>query len=402
MKDTRIEDKAYQAIEDIRAAELMAPDIMVFGSHKLRELGELAMPYARRGKAMVVMGAYSAVKNGLHARIQTLLNRYAIEMIPYTGIGREPTVEMVNEAAALARRESPRIIIGVGGGSVIDCAKAVAALAVNPGSVEDYLEGVGKGLKLERHPLPMIAIPTTAGTGAEVTKNAVITNLEKGYKKSMRDDRMIPTVALLDPELALHIPPHITAQGGMDTLTQLIEPCLSSKRTPETTRLALDGLNNVQLALSVAYEDPDNLLARERLALVSMISGVCLANSGLAMAHGIAAALGALFDVPHGLACGILLPHTLRYNLPACETELRNAMAAFLNQIEPRQNTIEDGLFAIESLGRWLQIPPDLKYLCLSDDDVKRLAEESTGNSMSGNPIPMDPEKTLEFLKKLT
>jgi alcohol dehydrogenase class IV len=151
----------------------------------------------------------------------------------------------------------------------------------------------------------------------------------------------------------------------------------------------------------VAYEDPDNLMARERLAFVSMLSGVCLANSGLAMAHGIAAALGALFDVPHGLACGILLPHTLEYNRKACEQELRDALAAFMNQTTPNDQTIDDGMAAIRSLGRWLQIPENLKYLRLSDDDIRKVAEASMGSSMSGNPIEMTPALVEEFLKKL-
>jgi alcohol dehydrogenase class IV len=401
MKETRIEDKAYNAIEMIREADLLAPGTIVFGSHKLHELGELVCPVARRRKALVITGKQSARKSGLQDRIEGLLNRYAVEMLVYQGSGREPTVDMVDEATVLARRNEPAMVIGAGGGSAIDCAKAVAALASNDGSVEDYLEGVGRGFKVENDPLPMIAIPTTAGTGAEMTKNAVICSLEKGYKKSMRDERMIPHTALIDPELALHIPPHITAAGGMDAITQLIESCITAKRTDATTDLALVGLRNAQLALSVAYEDPDNLLARERLGLVSMLSGVCLANSGLAMAHGIAAALGALQDVPHGLACGILLPHTLHYNRDACTDVLAEALAAFLNQVEPHENTIDDGIAAIESLNRWLQIPPDLKYLRLSDADIEALAEGSMGSSMSGNPIEMEPSEVKAFLNTL-
>ncbi|NCC53116.1 MAG: iron-containing alcohol dehydrogenase [Spartobacteria bacterium] len=402
MKETRIEDKAYQAIEDIRSNDLLAPKTIVFGSHKLRELGELSLPYARRSRAMVIMGARSARKSGLSDRIELLLKRYVVEMIPYYGVRREPTSDMVADGVARAREMQPSLIIGAGGGSVIDFAKAVAALATNEGGVEDYLEGVGRGLALKKDPLPMIAVPTNAGTGAEMTKNAVICSPAKGYKKSMRDERMIPTVALIDPELSLHLPSHVVACGGMDAVTQLIESCISRKRTPETSKLARDGLRNVQLALSVAYEDADNLMARERLGYIGMLSGVCLANSGLAMAHGVAAGLGALFDVPHGLACGILLPYTLRYNRDACETELKDALAAFMNQVTPNATTIDDGIAAVESLGRWLQIPPNLKYLRLSGGDVERLAEASMGSSMSGNPIEMTPPMIADFLKPLT
>ena len=394
---TRIE----RIIESIHEAGLRAPPTIVFGKGKLDELGELAVPFARGQKALVVLGGRSAVQSGLADRIQTILSRCTIGFTAYPGIHREPTVALVDEAAAFARREAPKLVVSVGGGSVIDCGKAVAALAVNEGSVEDYLEGVGRDLPLAHAPLPHIAVPTVAGTGSEMTKNAVIGNLEKGYKKSMRFDAMIPQAAVVDPLLTLGVPLHVVAAGGMDTITQLLEPCITIKRRPETTALALEGLRGVRQALSIAYEDPDHVAAREELSLASMLSGVCLANSGLAMAHGIAAALGALFDVPHGLACGILLPHTLRYNRPACPRELAQALAAFLGQPKPVPQTIEEGLEAIESLKRWLQVPPDLKYLGLKEPDLVRLAEASAGSSMSGNPIPMTPEKTLEFLSTI-
>lgn len=399
MNITRIDDKAYAAFEKVRAYGLAAPKLIVFGSHKLLEVGEIAYPYAGRDTAMVLLGARSARKFGALDRLCTILDRYRIKVELFEGIGREPTVEIVNRAVEQARKVKPKLIISLGGGSVIDTGKAVAALAVNPGQVQDYLEGVGKGLKLAQPPLPHIAIPTTAGTGSEMTKNAVITSPEQGFKKSMRFEEMIPTAAIIDPELTLSVPAHITAFGGMDALTQLIEPCISRKRQPKVTELALEALRNVQLGLSVAYEDPGNLMARERMAYVSAMSGICLANAGLAMAHGIAAALGALYDVPHGLACAVLLPHSLRYNAVACKQELAEALAAFMNLSRADDNTIEEGIAGIESLARWLQIPPDLKFLHLKDDDLRRLAAASMGSSMSANPVPMTADKVYEFLK---
>ncbi|HDL77253.1 MAG TPA: iron-containing alcohol dehydrogenase, partial [Lentisphaerae bacterium] len=259
-----------------------------------------------------------------------------------------------------------------------------------------------KGLALQEPPLPHIAIPTTAGTGSEMTKNAVICSPERGFKKSMRFDQMIPTAAVVDPELTLSVPPHVTAFGGMDALTQLIESCITRKRRPEVTELALDALRNVQLGLSVAYEDPSNLMARERMSYVSSMSGICLANAGLAMAHGIAAALGALYNVPHGLACAVLLPHSLRFNVEACRPELAAALAAFMNLSHPDDSSIDEGLTGIESLCRWLQIPPDLKFLNLKEEDLRRLARASLGSSMSANPVPMTEERIYEFLKGLT
>lgn len=399
MRLTRIEDKAYAAFEKVRASGLAAPKMIVFGSHKLLEVGELAYPFAGRGKALVLMGGRSARHFGGFDRLATILDRYRIAVEVFEGISREPTIEIVNRAAEQARRLRPDAVISLGGGSVIDTGKAVAALAVNPGSVEDYLEGVGRGFTISQSPLPHIAIPTTAGTGSEMTKNAVICSPEAGYKKSMRDERMIPTAALIDPELSITVPPHVTAFGGMDALTHLIESCITTKRRAEVSDLALEALRNLQLGLSVAYEDPGNLPARERMSYISAVSGVCLANAGLAMAHGIAAALGALYDVPHGLACAALLPHSLRYNAVACREELGEALAAFLNQSAPEESSIDEGLAAIESLARWLQIPTDLKFLNLKEDDLRRLAHASMGSSMSTNPVPMTAEKVLEFLK---
>ena len=398
----RIETKAKEQIDFIHQSGLKAPQKIVFGMRTVEQLGELALPYAAKSNAFVLMGARSAKNSGLADRICTLLNRYTVKMIAHTNVGREPTVRMIDDAVAAARVAKPSIVISLGGGSVIDCGKAVAALLPNEGSVQEYLEGSGTVRKLAHPPLPHIAVPTNFGTGAEMTKNAVVTLPDQGVKRSMRDDRMFPTVALIDSELSLSVPPYITASGGMDALAQLIEPCISVKRQPAVTQLACEGLRNVQLGLSVAYEDPNNSLARERLALVSMIGGVCLANAGLAMAHGIAAALGALHNLPHGLACGILLSHSLRYIRSACEPELKGALAAFLNELEQTARTLDDGIAAIESLARWLQIPQNLKFLTLTEKDIDNLAEHSLGSSMAGNPIPMTRESIKAFLQTLT
>jgi len=393
--------RAQELIEQIHRCKLQAPKTIIFGQGCLDQLGELVFPIAWGQKAIIVTGKRSAKASGLTDRIETLLTRYTVKSIHAPIVNHEPTVRMVDDGAALARREEPKLILSVGGGSVMDFGKAIAALTTNPGSVEDYLEGVGKGLNVDKEPVAHIAIPTVAGTGAEVTKNAVVQSIEKGYKKSMRSDHMIPTATLVDPTLMIGVPPYATAAGGMDAITQLIECCLTNKRRKETTDLALQGLQLTRQALSLCYEDPENIPAREEMALASTISGVCLANSGLAMAHGIAAALGALQQVPHGLACGILLPHTLRYNRDACKKEMQKALAAFLNKEKADENTIEEGITAIEALNRWLQIPADLKFLGLSEEDLQKLAKAAAGSSMSGNPIPMTPDRTLEFLKGL-
>lgn len=392
--------KAEQFIERIHKAQLIAPRTIVFGKNKLDMLGELVFPLAWGQKAVLVTGFRSADRSGLTDRLTTLLNRYTIKIAAIVRVHREPTVDMVTEAAEQVRQIKPRLIISAGGGSVMDMGKALAALATNEGHLEDYLEGIG-GRTLQKDALPHVTIPTVPGTGAEVTRNAVIHSPQKGYKKSLRSDKLLPVIALVDPSLMFGVPPHVVAAGGMDAITQLIESVLTVNRRRDTTELAKDALRMSREALSLCYEDPNHYAAREIMALVSMLSGVCLTNAGLAMAHGIAAALGALFEVPHGLACGILLPHTLRYNRSACEPIMADVLAAFLNQPNPTPTTITDGIAAIESLNRWLQIPPDLKYLALKPEDLQKIADAAMGSSMAGNPIPMTPEKTLAFLQTI-
>jgi alcohol dehydrogenase class IV len=394
--------KAEQLIEKIHKDNLQAPKTILFGRGKLDQLGEVVFPLAWGGHtAIIITGLRSAAKSGLKDRIETLLTRFTVKAVHTAAVHREPTVDMVARGVELAKPANPRLVISAGGGSVIDFGKAIAAMMTSEGSIEDYLEGVGN-TPLRNPPLPHIAIPTVAGTGAEMTKNSVIHSPEKGYKKSLRADALIPTAALVDPLLMLGVPPPTTAAGGMDAITQLIESCITMKRRRETTDLAKEGLRLPRQALAVCYEDPENVIAREQMALASMLGGVCLANAGLAMAHGIAAALGALHEVPHGLACGLLLPHTLRYNRAACEPQMADALAAFMNQDKPGRTTIDEGIEAIESLNRWLQIPPDLKYLSLSADDIEKIATAAGGTSMSANPIPMTPDKTREFLLTLT
>ena len=393
--------KAQELIEVIHRSHLKAPQTILFGRGRLSELGKLVMPPAWGQKAIVVTGKQSATASGAVGKVQAMLNRYGVEVIPFTDVSREPTVDMVNKGAQLARDEQPKLVVSLGGGSAIDCGKAIAALAVNDGPVEDYLEGVGKGLEVANPPVPHIAIPTIAGTGAEMTKNAVIVSHENGYKKSMRADSMVPTIALIDPLLSVTVSAAATAAGGMDAITQLFEPCITLKRRPETTMLALEGLRLARTALVQCHEEPGNVLAREQMSLVSMLGGVCLANSGLGMAHGIAAGLGALFDIAHGLACGILLPHALRHNRTACETELSTALTAFLNQPRSSANAIDEGIAVIRELNQHLGIPADLKHLNLTEDDLKKLAAASMGSSMSGNPVPMTEESVLEFLKTI-
>jgi alcohol dehydrogenase class IV len=387
-----IEALAAQAIAAIRAAGLQAPQKIIFGAGTFAQL-DVLLPERAGGRSVFIVAGRAVAARAAAWRCTREI---------FTSVDREPTVALVDAAAAQARKLQPGLVVSLGGGSVMDCAKAVAALAVNPGSARDYLEGVGARTALEQPPLPHIAVPTTAGTGAEATRNAVIAVPERGVKKSMRFDGMLPAVALLDPELTLTVPRAATAAGGLDTLTQLIEVCISKERKPAVTALALQGLRLVREALPVCCAEPRNLAARSAMALASFLSGVGLGNAGLALAHGIAAALGALHGMAHGWACGLLLPATLRYNRPACAPELAAALAAFLNQDAPNGSTIETGIAEIETLQRQLGVPADLRHLRLDAVALHKLAAAALGSSMSKNPIPMTPEMTLAFLGNIS
>ncbi len=397
-----VQEKADAAITRIAQQELSAPKQIVFGSGILeKKLPALLRPFQGK-KALLVTGRRSANSSGLIDLLGRLLQQAGITMIPYSGVYREPTTDLVDEGVRFARENRPDFVIAAGGGSVMDTGKAIAALLANEGSAVDYLEGSAQVRTLTCPPLPILAIPTTAGTGAEMTRNAVITIPETKCKRSMRNPGLIPFAVLIDPALTRTVPRQVTASGGLDTITQLIEVCISGKRTPATTELALDALPKTLSALLQAVEKPENRPAREQLAYAGFVSGVCLANAGLAMAHGIAAGLGALYEIPHGTACGILLPHTLDCNKEACPSEMRAALAAMLDVSVPDTHTVRDGITRLHHVNRQLGMPPDLKHLYLKDDAIRILARASMGSSMKGNPVEMTEESVYRFLKKIT
>jgi alcohol dehydrogenase class IV len=226
----------------------------------------------------------------------------------------EPTVDDINRALSTARDAGCDFVIGQGGGSAIDAAKAVAGLLANGGLAGDYMEVVGKGQKITKPAAPWIAIPTTAGTGAEVTRNAVIGWPEKKFKASIRSELLLARVALIDPELAVDVPADVTARSGMDALCQCIEAYVSTGANPMTDAIALEGAKLAAQFLKRAYVDGKDIEAREGMALAALFSGIALANAGLGAVHGFAAPLGANFPVPHGTACAVLLPHVIAAN----------------------------------------------------------------------------------------
>ena len=380
--------------------ELATAGRIVFGAGSLDRLRELAPEVGER--PLLVVGASSARANGLIDRIGELIEPAAIAVCE-----REPTVGEVDRCVEIGKEAGCDSVLAVGGGSVLDCGKAATAMLTNPGSLVDYLEGVGQGLSIDVPPRPMIAVPTTAGTGSEVTKNAVISG--PGYKKSVRSNQMIPDVALVDPDLLAGTPREVIASCGLDALTQLVEAYLSVGATPFTDGLALQGISASGRSLRRCWEDSGDAEAREGVALASLLGGVCLANAGLGAVHGFASPVGALFPIGHGACCAALL-------VEVCEANLEHSRGTLVEQrvaerfadvgealgdtrFQARAEAIEHGLARLRDLRETLMIP-SLGELGVTEADLPRLVAGARGSSMRYNPIELTDDQLTHILQR--
>lgn len=318
----------------------------------------------------------------------------------------EPTVEVIEAAVAEARREPPDVIVGVGGGSVLDAAKAIAGLVPSERPAIDHLEVVGAGLPLDRPALPVIAGPTTSGTGSEVTKNAVLSATEHRQKVSLRHQSMIPRVALVDPALTVSAPRGVTVSSGLDALSQCIEPYTSGQATPITDGLARSGIMHGAAAIRRVAEAPEDLEARTRMSLCSVLGGLSLANAKLGAAHGFAGPLGGSFDAPHGAICGRLLPAVFDVNARALaarapEDPIRARLDEVAQLLTGRSDaTAADGAAWLAELCDDLGVP-GLGQFGVGPDDVADLCQRAAGSSsMKGNPIVLTADELAEILER--
>ncbi len=377
--------------------QFFTPTRLIVGQGRFRELGEHA---SGLGKRAVVVSSASAESQGVVDQAVKFLTAVDIYPEPYIKPPGEPTVEMTDAAADLARMAKCDMVVSIGGGSVIDLGKAVAGLVNNGGSVKDYLEGVGAGQTPDRVALPQIAVPTTAGTGAEVTRNAVISSKQEQFKKSFRSPTLYPRAAIVDAELTVSLPPQATAYSGMDAITQLVESILTKRANPVTDALALYGLEKAMGAIRRVVSDGGDLAAREDMLLASTLSGITLANAGLGLAHGFASGLGAMYDAPHGKICAIMLPFALRYNRCACFPKMVEISKRIVQDDSLPVNEIVDrAVSVIDGLNKEFGIPANLAEWNIPDKDLPLLARKSMGNSMGGNPSPVT-ESIAEVLLK--
>jgi alcohol dehydrogenase class IV len=373
---------------------------IIFGAGTFRDIGSLAKECGQR--ALVVTG-----KNiGRAEPLLALLREKSVDAITFSVSG-EPEIETVRTGVALAKRERCDCVISFGGGSVIDSGKAIAAMLTNEGDVLDYLEIIGRGKALIKPSAPFIAIPTTAGTGAEVTRNSVLASPEHRVKVSLRSPLMLPKIALVDPELTHDLPPALTASTGLDALTQLIEPYVCTRANFMTNGLCENGIWRVARSLRrVVLENGRDPVAREDMALASLFGGIALANAGLGAVHGFAGPIGGMFPAPHGAICATLLPHVMEMNLHALRERQpkSNALqryyriAGFITG--NRQMVADAGVEWIHKLVVDLQIPR-LRTYGINTSHITELVQKATqASSMKANPIALTPEELAGILER--
>lgn len=335
--------------------------------------------------------------------LETILGAANVEYSSFE-IHGEPTIERIEEGVKQARRADVDLVAGLGGGSVIDAAKAIAGLVTNPGPILDYLEVIGKGKQLSAPSLPCVAIPTTAGTGAEVTRNAVLGSPEQRMKVSLRSPFLLPRFAIVDPRLTCELPPSVTASTGLDALTQLIEPYVCLRSNPITDGLCVEGMRRAARSLRRAYEAGDDISAREDMALASLFGGFSLANAGLGAVHGFASPIGGMFHAPHGAVCAALLPHIMKINIRAIRKRAGDSpvlgrydsIGAILTG--SAKAVANDGIQWIGELCKGLNVS-GLGAYGVAEADIPVLVEKAAkASSMKSNPIVLSTEELTEVL----
>jgi alcohol dehydrogenase class IV len=375
---------------------------IVFGRGRVAELGTRARTFGTR--ALLVRGS----RPERSERARQLLADAGVVCVDFSVV-REPTTALAELGVARAREASVDLVIGLGGGSVLDAAKAVAGLAANGGEPLDYLEVVGRGRALAVPSLPLIAVPTTAGTGSEVTKNAVLEAPGEGgassVKVSLRSPFLLPRVALVDPELTHEVPPDVTAATGLDALTQVLEPYVSNAHNPLTDALCLEGLQRGARSLLRAYRDGQDADAREDLSITSLFGGLALANAKLGAVHGFAGPLGGALHAPHGALCARLLPEVMSANLRVLRTRADSATLERYRTVartltERSDASAEDGVTWAAELVDALGIPR-LSELGLERAQIPDFVRRArAASSMKGNPVELPEDELTGILER--
>ncbi len=362
----------------------------------------------RFGKSiLLVTGACSLRESPAWPGIEKGLDQAGIQKEVLTVSG-EPSPQMVDDAVTQFGQTTIDVVVGIGGGSVLDAAKAIAGLLRIGDSVMDYLEGVGPEKTYRGPALPFIAVPTTAGTGSEATKNAVLSvHGHDGFKKSFRDEQLVPACALVDPDLLASCPAELVAADGMDALTQLLESFVSLRANPVTDALALKGLEAARDSLLPLYQSRENSAARSGMAYASLSSGITLAQTGLGSVHGLASPLGAFYPIPHGVVCGTLVAAATRINIeamlarepgnPALEKYARVAALLCREPFPSREAAWEALIALLDDWSAKMQLPT-LDNWGIGHDDFPHIVANSRGSSMKTNPVVLTDEEIARLL----
>jgi alcohol dehydrogenase class IV len=371
---------------------------IIFGPGTISEAASISGEMSKR--AFVVTG--STIE-----RAAPLLERLSKQGIDYVtfNVSGEPTTTIATAAVQVARQADCDIVVSIGGGSVVDTGKVVAAMLTNSGELEDYLEVVGAGKPLTLNAAPHIAIPTTAGTGAEVTRNAVLSVPEHLVKVSMRSPFMLPRLAVVDPVLTHSIPPSVTASTGLDALTQLLEAYISCQANPLTDGICREGLSRAGRSLRRAYEDGDDHDARQDMAIASLFSGLGLANAKLGAVHGFAGPLGGMYSAPHGVICARLLPFVMEANVQALQQ--RNATSPALAKYDEVAQLLTgkssakaaEAVTWIQELCTALRVPSLARFGLKQQDFETIAAKTKKSSSMKGNPVELTDEELLKIIR---
>jgi alcohol dehydrogenase class IV len=371
---------------------------ILFGKGTINQSGKAALELGK--KALIVTGASTV-------RCKPLLDQLIENGLNYRlfSVSGEPTVSMVEKGKLFAIDEKCDVIIGFGGGSALDAGKAVAALAANPGDIFAYMETIGNSKPLREPSLPYIAIPTTAGTGAEVTRNAVLGSKEHQVKVSLRSPTMLPRLAVVDPQLTYDLPERITAFSGMDALSQLIEPFVSIKSNPITDSFCREGIKRIAKSLEKAFINGADFRAREDMSLASLLSGMALANSKLGAVHGFAGPIGGMYDAPHGAICACFLTPVTSVNINALQERhpQSNALKRYheISQILTGDQSagLTDCIEWMRDITNKLDIPSLGNWGILEKDFEAIIEKAAVASSMAGNPIELTAMEMNEILK---
>ena len=372
---------------------------ILFGPGRMAEAAPLIASMGRR--PMIV-----TAKHLVHTRVflEQLQGR-GLEPVTFSVPG-EPEVSTVLRGVGQAREDGCDVVVGLGGGSALDAGKAIAAIMTNAGDLLDYLEVIGRGKPITVPPAPYIAIPTTSGTGTEVTRNAVIASPEYGVKVSLRSPYMLPRAAIVDPELTWSVPPAVTANTGLDALTQLVEPFVCNRANPLVDAICREGIVKAAGSLRRAFSKGNDSEARESMSLASLFGGLALANAGLGAVHGLAAPLGGLTHAPHGAVCARLLPFVMEANLRALESRAP-ASPALARYDEVGRLLTGDPKAAAANAVRWVHsVCADLSILPLSrhgligTDIPVIVTQAQQASSMKANPIPLTDSELTEILTR--